>query len=144
MRISGKPIEAVNYKLARKEVFVSSANLSAAFQRMLSEPRKKQKNSDKVYEFVVLNHVLSSNIAGLSAETINNKQPLCTGDEQILLNKIQLVLFDCLNSSPGFKAEDTFSEEEFSGRKKSTLKGQLEFILRLCNDIYKARKLLRN
>jgi uncharacterized membrane protein (TIGR01666 family) len=58
---------SLEYSLARKDVFVSTANLSAAFHRMLSEPRSKQRNGREIYEFVVLNHVLSSNIAGLIA-----------------------------------------------------------------------------
>ncbi len=74
--ISGKTLTVLEYKLARKEVYISTANLSAAFNRMLSEPKNKQRNGKLVYEFVVLNHVLSSNIASLSAEMIlmENKQ----------------------------------------------------------------------
>lgn len=56
----------VGYKLIRKEVFVSTANLSAALHRMQSEPRSKQHLKNEIYELVVLNHVLSSNIAGLT------------------------------------------------------------------------------
>ena len=61
--LSGRLPEVQDYKLARKQVYVSSANLSAAFQRMTTEPKKRQKNSREVYEFVVLNHLLSSYIA---------------------------------------------------------------------------------
>ncbi|HEX8517448.1 MAG TPA: FUSC family membrane protein [Bacteroidia bacterium] len=143
MLLSGQHVNDVDYKLARKEVFVSSANLSAAFQRMLSEPRKKQKNSDKVYEFVVLNHVLSSNIAGLAADTSNLKGT-CSEEELTLLNQIQLMLFDCMNPAAGYPApENTFEHTEPIRKDRSTLKEQLEFILRLCNDIYKAKKLIR-
>lgn len=55
----------LDYKLIRKEVFVSTANLSSSFNRMLSEPGNKQRNGKDIYEFVVLNNVLSSNIASL-------------------------------------------------------------------------------
>jgi len=55
------------YKLYRKEVYVALANLSDAFQRMLSEPRSKQKNSVPVYQLVVSNHLLASHVATLSA-----------------------------------------------------------------------------
>jgi uncharacterized membrane protein YccC len=142
--LSGNSPNVVDYKLARKEVFVSSANLSAAFQRMLSEPRKKQKNSDKVYEFVVLNHVLSSNIAGLTADTNGGILKECSEEELLLLNQIQLVLFDCLNSRSGMNApDDTFLTTELERKEKPDLKAQLEFILRLCNDIYRAKKMIR-
>jgi uncharacterized membrane protein YccC len=55
-----------DYKLARKDVHVSTANLMAAFQRMLSEPKNKQKNGSEIYHFVVLSHSLSSHIAQLA------------------------------------------------------------------------------
>lgn len=61
--LSGRPIRVVDYKLARKEVYVTSANLAAAFQRMISEPKHKQRNEKAVYEFVVLNYILSANVA---------------------------------------------------------------------------------
>lgn len=58
-----RDVGTIEYKLARKDVFVKSANLSAAFDRMTSEPRSKQKNIREVHRFVVLNHILSSYIA---------------------------------------------------------------------------------
>ncbi|MEO8962058.1 MAG: FUSC family membrane protein [Ginsengibacter sp.] len=70
---TGKKILSIDYKLIRKELFVSTANLSAALHRMLSEPQSKQVHKNEIYEFVVLNHVLSSNVASLTAATnINN------------------------------------------------------------------------
>ncbi len=68
--ITGESKTVLEYKLARKDVYISTANLSAAFNRMLSEPKNKQRNDKLIYEFVVLNHVLSSNIASLSADMI--------------------------------------------------------------------------
>lgn len=61
--LSGQRIRVVDYKLARKEVYVTSANLAAAFQRMVSEPKHKQRNEKALYEFVVLNYILSANVA---------------------------------------------------------------------------------
>ncbi|MFA6947013.1 MAG: FUSC family membrane protein [Pedobacter sp.] len=63
--LTGKPLDITAYKLARKEVYVSSANLGSAFQRMITEPKSKQQNSKEVHKFVVLNHMLSSYIATL-------------------------------------------------------------------------------
>lgn len=54
------------YKLARKEVYVSSANLASLFQRMFSEPKSKQLFIKEVHQFTTLNHLLSSYIATLS------------------------------------------------------------------------------
>lgn len=80
---SGSNKSQLEYKLVRKELYVSTANLSAAFQRMLSEPKSKQRNSQEIYEFVVLNHVLSSNIASLTASMIN-KEPRQYSKEVLL------------------------------------------------------------
>lgn len=68
--LSGRFIDLVDYKLARKDVYVTSANLSAAFDRMLSEPKHKQRHEKVIYEFVVLNHILSANIATIMSDRL--------------------------------------------------------------------------
>jgi uncharacterized membrane protein (TIGR01666 family) len=55
-----------NYKVARKEVYVNTANLASLFQRMFSEPKSKQVYMQELHQFTVLNHLLSSYIATLS------------------------------------------------------------------------------
>ena len=65
-RLMGREVPATAYRLRRKDVYVASANLAAAFQRMLSEPKSKQRHPTEIHEFVVLNHILSSNIAALT------------------------------------------------------------------------------
>lgn len=61
-----KPVSATEYKLSRKNAFVSLANLSDAFNRMLSEPKNKQKNIRDLHQLVVSSHMLTSHIATLS------------------------------------------------------------------------------
>ncbi|MBF9141767.1 FUSC family protein [Hymenobacter properus] len=65
-RLAGRPLPPHEYRLLRKDVYVSGANLAAAFQRMLTEPKSKQHCPSETHEFVVLNHILSSNIAALT------------------------------------------------------------------------------
>jgi uncharacterized membrane protein (TIGR01666 family) len=55
-----------NYKVARKEVYVASANLASLFQRMFSEPKSKQVSMKELHQFTALNHLLTSYIATLS------------------------------------------------------------------------------
>lgn len=55
-----------NYKVARKEVYVATANLSSLFQRMFSEPKSKQLLIKELHQFTALNHLLSSYIATLA------------------------------------------------------------------------------
>lgn len=55
-----------NYKVARKEVYVTTANLASLFQRMFSEPKSKQLLMSELHQFTALNHLLSSYVATLS------------------------------------------------------------------------------
>ena len=62
----GSALKKTDYKIARKQVYVASANLSSSFQRMFSEPKSKQFYMSQLYQFTVLNHVFSSNVASIS------------------------------------------------------------------------------
>mgnify|MGYP003630720100 CR=1 FL=1 len=55
-----------SYRLARKNAFFETSNLSSAFQRMTQEPHSKQKNLNIIYELVELNHNFLSSLATLS------------------------------------------------------------------------------
>ena len=70
-KLSGKDISSTQYKLARKEVYVSTANMAATFQRMQNEPKNKQHKTTEVQKFVVLNHILTSYLANLSISSNN-------------------------------------------------------------------------
>lgn len=63
---SGKTSAAATRPIARKNALVALANLSDAFNRMLSEPKSQQKGVQTLHRFVVLNHTLTSYIAALS------------------------------------------------------------------------------
>ncbi|WP_431217831.1 FUSC family protein [Puia sp. P3] len=62
----GRPSTVHQYKLSRKKAFVALANLSDAFGRMLSEPRRQQKRITDMHQFVVSNHMLTSHTATLA------------------------------------------------------------------------------
>ena len=141
--LGGKKNSLLEYKLVRKEVFLSTANLSAAFNRMLSEPKSKQRNSREIYEFVVLNHVLSSNIAGLIAsipekeiQLYQNKEVLQIVKRSIYNLEDSLIHFD-KNYLP--KA-DKINFPDLSGGGKILryqLFEQLDFIYKLTFKINK-------
>ncbi len=59
-------VKKEDLKTARQHALTSLANVSDAFNRMLSEPKRFQKNSEQVYRFVVLNHILTSHFSALS------------------------------------------------------------------------------
>lgn len=68
-----KGIIPTSYNIARKEAFLETSNLSSAFQRMTQEPKSKQREMDKVYELVVLNHTFLTSLASLSTYIKNYK-----------------------------------------------------------------------
>ncbi len=61
-----KTQNSTDYKVARKEVYVTTANLASLFQRMFSEPKSKQLLIKEIHQFTALNHLLSSYVATLS------------------------------------------------------------------------------
>ncbi len=62
----GNEFQSLPHKLARKNVYVKTANLASAFQRMFSEPKSKQTSIKEVHQFSVLNHLFSSYTATLA------------------------------------------------------------------------------
>ena len=63
---SSGPIHSDKIKIVRKETMVALANLSDAFTRMLSEPKRFRQGTKFVHRFVVLNQSLTSHLATLS------------------------------------------------------------------------------
>ena len=84
-------------------VFVTSANLGAAFDRMLSEPKNKQRNEKLIYEFVVLNHILSANIATLMSTQFSAESRRVSG---ILLRPVKRALFTLTESLQRLDTDD--------------------------------------
>lgn len=72
-RSANRPESQSSYRLARKDLYVNTAHLTTAFQRMLSEPKSKQKQADTLYRFVVLNNQLSSYMATLSYQMLEKE-----------------------------------------------------------------------
>ena len=136
----GIDISTLEYKLVRKELFVATANLSAALHRMLSEPKSKQLHRKEIYEFVVLNHVLSSNIASLAAPFFETQQRV---SREIIsrVKRITEVLEQSLKKiDPTTLPEDTKLLPESPPVIQETdadLKEQLLFIQKVSEDIDK-------
>jgi len=117
--ITGKTITTTDYKLARKDVFVKSANLSATFERMTSEPKSKQRNVKDVHKFVVLNHILSSYIATVASEVAVKKLYNPQADTLKLVKKSIAVLNESSKALDGKRVE-------FIGDRLTGTNGNLE------------------
>jgi uncharacterized membrane protein (TIGR01666 family) len=94
--VTGEDVETNTLQKARKDTLVSLANLSDAFNRMLSEPKSQRKGVDKVHQLVVLNHRLTSHIATLyhyheSRLTVNEPVNIKRITDEIRLNMMDAV-----------------------------------------------------
>ncbi|RSK35267.1 FUSC family membrane protein [Hymenobacter metallilatus] len=137
----GSPVALVDYKLARKEVYVSSANLGAAFQRMMSEPRGKQHRPAEVHEFVVLNHILSSNVASITSSLLNGEtRPALPASGLKNLRQAQQTLHRSLRRLDAQEPENLPTDLPTPAPAHSPdaqLGEQLEFIQKVSSDIGK-------
>ena len=142
--IIGIPVSVTEYKLARKDVYIKSANLSAAFERMTSEPKNKQRKVKDVHKFVVLNHILSSYVATM-ASAISNKDAQRSSGENLKLIKRSITVLNDSAKKLGGTAID-FSTEKLPAdvaeptvitAEYSLMKEQLGFIQKISQDIAK-------
>jgi len=141
--LSGKKSDVISYKLARKDVYVSSANLGSAFQRMLTEPKSKQLNIKEYHKFVVLNHILSSYIATLMTNLHQANSIEIDISHIKLIRKSLYVLSEVIKKmdSPNFieleiSVLDVKTESVQSSEAK-LLSEQLDLINKLITDIQK-------
>lgn len=141
--LTGKPLDITAYKLARKRVYVSSANLGSAFQRMTAEPKSKQGKIKEVHNFVVLNHMLSSYIATLMTN-LQQSNNLEVNDLHIkLIRKSLYILSELIRNMSGhdFKElELSIPELKLAGRQSidsDFLLEQLELVNKLTTDLQK-------
>ncbi|MDF2430820.1 MAG: hypothetical protein JWP44_451 [Mucilaginibacter sp.] len=143
--ISGVPVGTIEYKLARKDVFVKSANLSAAFERMTSEPKSKQRKIKEIHKFVVLNHILSSYIATMASGVTERSSHKTSADNIKMLKRSIAVLNDSNRKLNGKVIDLDFGKTlpvtandkhvVTQPHEDPLLKEQLGFINKISNDI---------
>ncbi|GAB4091298.1 FUSC family membrane protein [Flaviaesturariibacter terrae] len=139
--LEGKPVPPLPYKLARKEIYVQTANLSAAFQRMLNEPRTLQRSTQQLQQFIVFQHILFSNIASALAELRHKEPQLQAAALRHGIARAQRSLRDAqqhLGLPPEQPAEPVPAEPVAGGtpiEEQALLAGQVTFIAQLCADM---------
>jgi uncharacterized membrane protein YccC len=138
--LAGQKVSTLEYKLARKEVYLNSANLAAAFQRMISEPKSKQRNSERAHEFVVLSYILFSNMATV-ATGLFAREPKRHSEQLIALacrsysqlqHTVKELDGNITEETPKLKLPEQKAE---TGIDDPMLKDQLQFIYRLTVDL---------
>lgn len=108
-----KPVPVSEYKKSRQHAFVSLANLSDAFTRMLNEPKFIRNNSQQIHRFVVLNHTLTSHVATLAHYVSPSSSRYASPDFTSIIETNTRLLQDaksCLSNEPatdGIPVTDT-------------------------------------
>lgn len=127
---SSKEIDALKQQLARKNALVALANLSDAFNRMLSEPKSHQKGIEIIHQFVVLNHMLTSYIATLAHYIQMQTIPFSSDDFIKVAEEIRQLFANSIQS---------LQEEEITPRTVSN-KEPLRRLNDDVNDLLQKRK----
>lgn len=128
------------YRLARKEIYVSQANLGAAFQRMLDEPKQRRKNATSIHRFVILNHMFSSYVANIRELITEGAEPT---EDQLrnvrkslsLLRDTCAILDEITTPWPETKRRTVTSTDT-----ESTLSATLDMILKTSADLKASTK----
>lgn len=142
--LAGIPVDITSYKLARKDVYVSAANLGSAFQRMQSEPKSKRHNAKEIHKFVVLNHMLSSFIATLITNLQAKDRPAANESHIKLIRKSLFSLSEAIKKlgTKDFREREVrfpeMAPDENASKDQYLLYEQLDSINKLIIDIQKA------
>ncbi|MBD8487959.1 FUSC family protein [Echinicola sp. CAU 1574] len=142
-RFEEEKFDEISYRLARRKVYLQSANLSAAFQRMLDEPKSKQKHKQELHQFVVLNHILVSCFSTLSSSLIREDLVLSSHDQVVRIKRARNYLLRALEHWGGNYEGLDFSVlndeshllKEADSSETSLLTEQLRLIRKTCSDL---------
>ncbi len=88
---SKEPIN-VDFKLVRKEAFVSNGNLYEAFQRYKDDPKSKRNLMSNSYAIVLLSHSTLKAIAAYSTYIQNHQTTHVSGDFRLVMDYIDAKL----------------------------------------------------
>ncbi|MCP2025983.1 putative membrane protein YccC [Flavobacterium sp. HSC-32F16] len=106
-----------SYRLSRKNAFVEIGNLMTSFQRMMQEPKSKQKTMPLVNKLVVLNHSLLSALASLSTY-IQSHQTTSASES---FNYIIKTILSNLDNSISILRNETIITDTFFDKEDVTL-----------------------
>jgi len=146
--IAGQPLSLTDYKLARKEVYITTANMGSAFQRMITEPKSKQKDAKEINKFVVFNHILSSYSVTLLNNVKGADYASLTGEHVKVIRKTLFLLAQTIRLFEPEEGEEEFREIEvdtpadidannIDSEESKLITDQLHFLNRITVDLHK-------
>ena len=104
---TGTHVQINQYKLSRKNAYVALANISDSLNKMIAEPKRKQKNVTEYHQIVVLNYMMCTHIANLAALARGIHSPTANPD---YLPVVQTVLANLDQAIAGLKMENGLAE----------------------------------
>lgn len=144
--LAKKDLDITKHKLARKEVYIASANMGSTFQRLLTEPKWRQNITKEINRFVILNHIFSSYSATLITQLhvadinhFDNSNLKLLYKSLSVLEKI-IVKLGVSDLDNGFvKAPEMakFDEDESGSDEAKLIMDQLQFLYKIALDIQK-------
>ncbi len=137
-----EPINITEYKLARKELYIASANMGSTLQRMLTEPKWRQKNTKDVNRFVVLNHIFFSYSASLFTEIDKSSNLHISNNQYDLLKRTTFNLYRLIQQFDEYEAPADWTAnfqgslvEDENHEDSKLITEQLQFLLKISNDL---------
>ncbi len=148
--LSGHKLNITSYKLERKKVYIASANMGSTFQRMLTEPKWRQKYTKEINKFVILSHIFSSYSANMLTQVQQANLDIFDQQDVKLLRKILLELEKAINILP----RENDNDEEFKsitnypdlpeiaspGDDANIIAEQLQFLSKISGDLHRVTK----
>lgn len=140
----GQRIGVTEYKLARKEVYIATANMGSTFQRLLTEPKWRQTITKEVNRFVILNHIFSSYSASLLTQLNESANQYFTNEDVRLfykaLSKLEKAIAEIDNNQGDFtlvKGIKEIQDSQPDSDDAIIITEQLQFLVKISADLQK-------
>lgn len=145
--LAGDRLTVTSYKLARKEVYIASANMGSTFQRMLTEPKWRQRYTKEVNRFVILSHIFSSYSANLLTQVNETDRAIFSKTHVKLLKRILSELEKAIELLPPppdgdgiFTPHNDFPDLQEASTEDGDTKlitEQLQFLHKISGDLHR-------
>lgn len=113
----GHEIDNTVYKVTRKDLYVNMANITSIFQRMITEPKSKQRNAKEINRFTIFNHILSSYSVALLNVVSNAEKSSFTHEHLKLMRKTMYQLAQSIHIFEAPDQPSDFKEAELKRKR---------------------------
>lgn len=146
----GHEVDNTTYKVVRKDLYVNMANITSIFQRMITEPKSKQRNAKELNRFTIFNHILSSYSVALLNVVSNAEKSSFTNEHLKLMRKTMYQLAQSIHIFESPDQPSEFKEAELkmklnerlrdgneSNPESKLIEEELTLIYKVSQDLYK-------